>query len=90
MNLCPQAKKPHFLGKVRLFAIAFLLTLGIPASAAPPHCRGTLAQGDHHTEDIIVDGTCTVDGAGGTLEMPAIRLWLYRFPAASNLFAVPH
>src|SRR5579863_1869512 len=65
----------HFLGKACLFSTAFLLTIGTPALAEPTPCSGMLPQGDHRTEDIIVKGTCTVTGAGGTLTMPALYVY---------------
>src|SRR5271166_3367291 len=65
----------HCWGKARLSAIASVLSVLIPVSAAATPCNGILPQGDHRTEDVQVGGTCVVDGAGGTLQKPALYVY---------------
>src|SRR5580698_2038550 len=63
-------------GKLRLFALTFVFTAVIPAWAAEPiKCSGTLPAGDHRSEDVIVNGDCIVDGAGGTPTNPALYVY---------------
>jgi hypothetical protein len=63
-------------GKLRLFALTFVFTAVIPAWVTGPiKCSGTLPAGDHRSEDVIVNGDCIVDGAGGTPTNPALYVY---------------
>ena len=65
----------NFRMKLYVCVVSLVLMACLPGWADSIHCSGTLPDGDHKTQDVIVDGICTVFGAGGTLSSPAAYVY---------------